>query len=149
MVNCLKTFPTLAPPTPTFQSNRFLAQHPRTSSFPRLKFSIFVSVYMSLYLHPPHPLLCSYLSLRRPRFPPNSIHYTLSSFPPHHVPTYVLVVVCRSTFANSRPMKARNFQRRETSSWRLARARYTSRLIIIGISTEIRERVCLNLQKSC
>lgn len=28
MVNWLKTFPALAPPTSTFQSNRFLAQHP-------------------------------------------------------------------------------------------------------------------------
>lgn len=116
MVNWLKTFSTrwLAPPTPTFQSNRFLA---RTSSFPRLKFSLSSSTYMD----PPPPARSlsapgrSLSLLSRHLFPPaDPIHNTLSSFPPHHVH----LRFPRSSFPRSRtlPLKARNFLHRETLS---------------------------------
>lgn len=116
MVNWLKTFSTrwLAPPTPTFQSNRFLAQHGAYIEFSTTKIlSIFV------YVHEPFPP--SSLSFRPPKdlslassFSADPIHNTLSSFPLHRAH----LRFPRSSFPRSRtlPLKARNFLHRETLS---------------------------------
>lgn len=84
---------------------------PRTSSFPRLKFSIFVSVYVS-------SLSSSSSDSLRPR----SFHPTPFTAPSRlsrptaaHHPRLGRCSSLRA-LANSRPMKARNFQRRKTSS---------------------------------
>lgn len=72
-VNRFENFPGVGTTySPTFQSNRFLTQHPVRRVFSRLKFSILVPPYLTR----------PFRSLRGPpfAFPPSPIHNTLSSF---------------------------------------------------------------------